>query len=404
MNRALFLLAVAACETPVPTLQVTFAGPPSQECPSTECSDIQMLCPTAMSIRIVDPDDASREYHWQCSELSSNPKADICPLFSVNLKPSLLPVKRLEAQVALYPMASLPRDSETGAVLVDEAGELACPRNVSFSAIGFPVEQAPTPALGGRGYYHPGDSAVTVTLGCTDLSSINESCVLENPVSVSATVEDFNTGIPVGSTSSLASQLRVAVGEPRAQGASYVLNAVDVHDLNVVVEGQIARWSRAVDIALSKHVCIEVIDENAQTPTTVRCSQVVAGKALDDLHGVWISRDNVRRLLDAVTDQASGFPDLPAQGLTIGVVVDELFNPLPEFTVMSSTGQVRYLNLDGKFVGSATSDSGLFVSDDAVFGTTFVAHGNKLVQTNVGIGGLIDGKLTVVILVASPPP
>lgn len=402
MKRALCLLAVAACETPVPTLQITFAGPPSQECPSTECDDIQMLCPAAMSIRIVDPDDSSKEYHWQCGELTPTPKADICPVFRVDLKPALLPVKRLEAQVALYPMAILPRDA-TGGYLRDEAGELACPRNVSYSAIGFPVEQAPTPALGGRGYYKPGDSEVTVTLGCTDLSAINQSCAPENPVSVSATVEDFNTGIPVGTSSSLAARLRVAVGEPREQGGIYVLNAVDVYDLNVQGDGAVARWSRVVDLALNKHVCIEVIDENAQTPTTVRCSSVVAGKALDDLHGVWISRDNVRRLLEAVADQASGFPDLPDRGLTIGVVVDELYNPLPDFTVMSSTGEVRYLSPDGKVLGNATSESGMFMSDDAVFGTTFVAHGNKLLQTNVGIGGLIDGKLTVVILVVAPP-
>ena len=47
-------------------------------------------------------------------------------------------------------------------------------------------------------------------------------------------------------------------------------------------------------------------------------------------------------------------------------------------------------------VSNATTSSGIFVSSDAPFGTTFsVASG---VQAASGFGGLVEGKVTIVVL------
>ena len=172
MKRASFaapvvVLAIAACHTPPPQLQLAFAGPPSQACPSTDCATMQVKCQTVMSIRIVDPTDASSPYLSQCV-LVSPQQGDMCALAGVHLDPTPIPVRDLEVQVALYPATVIPRDPMNPDVLL-------CPTKVEYSAAtGFPVEQAqaPTPALGGRAFYHPGDQAVVVTLGCTDRKSV----------------------------------------------------------------------------------------------------------------------------------------------------------------------------------------------------------------------------------------
>jgi hypothetical protein len=61
---------------------------------------------------------------------------------------------------------------------------------------------------------------------------------------------------------------------------------------------------------------------------------------------------------------------------------------------------VAYQAKDTEFSGAATSDLGIFVSTDAPFGTEFstevMVSGTR--QTLTGIGGLIEGMATIVIL------
>ena len=61
---------------------------------------------------------------------------------------------------------------------------------------------------------------------------------------------------------------------------------------------------------------------------------------------------------------------------------------------------MKYLSVDGTAVipgGTATTAGGLFVSQDAPYGTRFNAIGPGS-QTASGIGGLIYGKVTIVLL------
>jgi len=385
-TRAVFVLGLAACGTPAPQLQIALAGPPSEQCPSTDCAQVPLLCDAVMSIRIVDPKDPSNVSLNECVKVPINRNRDMCSLRAVDLDATPVPVRDLEVQVALYPLSQIAVNPMTQ--------DLVCPTNVAYSAAGFPVEQSPTPALGGHAYYHPGDTAVTVTLGCTDLRAINEdpTCAMTNLVSVTATVDDFDSGLPVtGGSPSLADHLRVSVGEPHGFDTSSVLNPDDEIPLRRLQNGLIPTWGGEVDHTFNRYACLEVLEDSAQNTSTLRCKTVTPGPQLD-LAGVRLAKDTLARILKAM-----GMADFPDQGLTIGLVVDELSNAVPNFVVASSVGTVSYETALHQLGGGMTSATGVFVSRDAPFGTQFTTVGGER-TTIPAIGGLVAGKVTIVVL------
>lgn len=355
-----------------------------------------MKCQTVMSIRIVDPTDASSPYLSQCV-LVSPQHGNMCALAAVDLEPTPIPVRDLEVQVALYPATVIPRDPMNPDVLL-------CPTKVEYSAAtGFPVEQdqAPIPALGGRGFYHPGDQSVVVTLGCTDLGSIDASCVASNEMTVTATVKDFSTGLSVmgDNPPGVADRLRVSVGEPIASGSTFVLDPGDTRSLNRSSSGSPVTWENAVDLPFRSYACIEVLDDVAQTTATLHCQPVIAGQRLDlsGLSGVWLEKMRLMQILTAF-----GFTGFPEGGLTLGMVVDNLGKPVAGAVVSASMGTVEYSpDSQGNALGTgATAADGIFLSRDATFGTVFSTGG---AGGTPGIGGLVAGRLTVVILQAGAP-
>jgi hypothetical protein len=386
---AIAILALAACHTPPPQLQLAFAGLPSQVCPSTDCAMVPMTCPTVMSIRIFDPADPSSQYLSQCV-LVAPQHGNMCALAGVDLESTPIPVRDLEVQVALYPATEIPSDPM-------DPGTLHCPDNVVYSAAtGFPVEQAqvPTPALGGYAFYHPGDQSVVVTLGCTDLGSISQSCAVSNKVRVTATVKDLSTGQPVtGGSQGVADRLLVLVGEPSMVVDQFVLNPGETRSLDRTGDQSSAVWEREVDVLFRKYVCLEVLEDDAQSTATVRCRNATASKSLD-LSGVWLAKTQLAKILLALG--LSGFPE---SGLTLGMVVDPNGNPVPGAVVSADMGTVEYLSEQGSSFGAgATASNGIFVSRDAMFGTEFSTEG---AGESTGIGGLVTGRITVVLLVAS---
>jgi hypothetical protein len=90
------------------------------------------------------------------------------------------------------------------------------------------------------------------------------------------------------------------------------------------------------------------------------------------------------------------FPAFPDEGLVVGMVIDEFFEPLPNVAVSCNGCSIRYLNemRDGLVTG-ATSKSGIFVSTDAPFGTGFSIPSTALRPV---LGGLVEGKVTVVVI------
>lgn len=389
MTRAVMLLMLAACNAPAPSLKIAFAGPPSQQCPSTDCAGVPMNCPSVMSIRIVDPPDRDPTHplHSQCVPLTPDHNSDMCVVASVDLITKPLPVRDLEVQVALYPSTAIAVDPTNNSLL--------CPTTVQYSAAtGFPVEQAPTPALGGNAFYHPGDQTVTVTLGCTDLDAINASCAGSKVVQVAASLESFKDRFPVTDVS-VVDQLEVSVGEPRAIDNTFELSPNDTSLLTLQISGNgRPTWEGEASSPLTRYVCLKVRDNAAQSTATATCKLMIADQPVD-LVGELLAKDQLDALLNALV-----LPEFPAQGLTVGIVVDQVGDPVPGAVVTAKQHNVAYQATDTEFSGMTTSDLGIFVSTDAPFGTEFsteVTVGGSR-QSLSGIGGLINGMATIVIL------
>jgi len=382
---AILVGVLAACNTPAPGLRLTFAGPPSQACPATDCAGIPMTCKTVMSIRIVDPEGNGLPYD-QCVEVSTNQHQNMCAITTVDLEPTAIPVRDLEVQIAVYPRSVIQPDPKNPV--------LVCPAKVNYSlATGFPVEQSPAPALGGHAFYHPGDEAVVVTLGCTDLAAISASCATANLIAVDATVVDFDTRFTVmGGSPSLADRLGVSVGEPQMRNGGFVLGAGDTRMLAREAAGPVPTWSGDAAIQFTRYTCLEVLENVGQSTATLRCSSASSDAHLT-LTGAWMAKDRLDEILRALP-----LPAFPDEGLTVGVVVDGVGAPVADAVVSPKQGMVTYLSKDRtSFIGGGTTSTGIFISRDAPFGTEFTtgAPGGPPVS---GIGGMVMGRVTIVIL------
>lgn len=387
MRLAILFLGLAACNTPTPRLALVFAGPPSQACPATDCADIPMTCRTVMRIRIADPASTNSPYLDECVEVPVNHDQNMCAISTVDLVSTAIPVRDLEVQVALYPLSVIQPDPNNPA--------LVCPARVAYNvATGFPVEQAPTPALGGHAFYHPGDETVVVTLGCTDLAAIGASCAVPDRVKVDATVVDFDTRFTVmGGSPSLADRLRVSVGEPQVRNSVFVLDTADTRLLARSGLGPIPAWRSEVDLVFHKYACLEVLEDVGQSTATLRCDAANATSGFA-LTGVWMAKERLDELLRALQ-----LPEFPDEGLTVGIVVDGTGLPVAGAVVSPKQGTVAYLSKDRMSfaAGGATTSTGIFVSRDAPFGTEITTGGPGGLPVS-GIGGLVTGRVTLVIL------
>jgi hypothetical protein len=388
------VVIVAACGNPQPQLHIEFAAGPTQACESTDCTKVPLTCDAVMGIRIFDTNH-DHMFLDQCDVIPPNRDANLCAYRTIDMDPVELPVEDLEIQVAVYPLSAVTYDATMK--------KYTCPPPVPYGqATNLPIEQVPTPALGGRTFYHPGDRDVTVTLGCTDLAAINSdpSCVANVGTQITATVTDFSTRQSVEGGEAGASLLRVAVGEPRALDTTYVLDPVDEVELHLVDRKSTSpSWTAVVEQAFNKYVCLDVLELGAEVTPVLQCATVDGGPQLD-LRGIRLHRDELRNILQALNNaNVTPFPD---DGLTIGIVLDPSMAGAADYVVdTGQQGTVTYLSGSTTFGGSKTSKSGIFVSTDAPFGTRFTTTGAR--PTRSGIGGKVAGKVTVVILPPAGP-
>lgn len=383
---ALASLVLGACETPPLKITYKLADGATQSCGATSCSDVKLACDAVLNIRILDPADPTAPYLSLCEPVPANRNRDLCAISNIDLSamPIELPKRTLEVQIVIWP-----RDMVTDPI----TGELDCrPFDVEFdAAAGFPISQVPTPSIGGRAYYQPGDAETTVTLGCTDLDTIN-SCAAPVTVRVSATVDAFeNLGVSVDRT--FATRLSVDVGVPIARlDGTYELNPVDTRRLALTETGAPA-WNGDVDLEFADTACLLVLENAPQATTAVTCQRLTAPSPNIEFSppGVYVSRATLQQILSALA--LATFPD---GGLTVGIVVDTAFNPKAGKIVSATDGAVRYLSADRtSFGGTATSSSGIFVSQDAPYGSMFSVNGSLATPK---LGGRIEGKVTIVVL------
>lgn len=396
MKRILVLgCLLSACDVPQPVLELELSSGQSQECPSTDCRDLPMPCEAWISVRIIDPAVPETPYLSHCEKLAQNSKSDLCSLGGVELEPRELPLRDLEVQVAVYPASEISFDAE---------GDPICPTGLTFGAAdGFPVPSSATPALGGRGYYHPRDETISVTLGCTDLELIdNNTCVGMLTTHVVATVDDFDTRVSVSTLE--ADRLALSVGAPRPSGTEYVLTPSDVGPLARVPNVLPPAWSGESGL-FGAHACLAVLDDAPQSTTTLTCRTAsLLDKTIDftSIPGVRLTKTALDQILAAL---ATPFPP---DGLTIGVVLDVNGNPRGGITVQTPNPPngiaptIRYLSSDRTTVGGVMTSSGqhggVFVSTDAAFGQVFSVTAGAPPQTVQALGGRIAGKVTIVVL------
>lgn len=403
MTRALAVLALlAGCDLPPLSLRFAITDGESQTCTgdtgnlTTSCQDITMLCDAVLSIRIVPPNDPSVPYVSVCKPLTGA-QHKLCAIAGIDLPDPAVPIPEqvLEVQMAVFPASAVSTDPETG--------ELICPP-VEYAANGLPIQALPVcddldptscpqvPAIGGRTFYHPGDVETVVDLGCTDLRKLQDELTCEGiqRINVTASVNDFDDVVS-SVIRSVADRLTVEVGEPKPATPTYVLNPTDSREL-VRTESTTPSWSvELTDLMLKDNVCLQVLEDGAQSTSTLTCRAYDDSDAVD-LAGIYLSKTTLNQILTAI-GKAGAFPD---EGLVVGVVIDEFFAPLPNVAVSCGGCSIQYLNADKTgTVPNATSTSGIFVSDKAQFGTGFTIPSTVLRPV---LGGQVEGKVTIVII------
>ncbi len=388
---ALLVGAVAACTTPPLKIIYELAdGTPGQSCGVSDCADIPMGCESVLSVRIVSPDKPDEALVSTCKVVPSNQPKNLCSIGGIDLTPTDLPRKVLEVQVTVWPRSAvdIPETPDP-----DDIDCLRVPVRFDDN-FGFPIDLAPTPALGGHAFYHPGDTETVVTLGCTNKELINApACVGTDTIEVTSTVIDFESGVSVGAP--LADRLDVFVGEPALVDTSFQLNPNKARALERTTSFPPV-WGSDVDLEFKSSACIEVREDDTGATTSLRCRNgITAASTRIDIAGVRVSKATLEEILGALS-----LSEFPPEGLTVGLVLDTVGNPAAGFTVASTQGTVQYLNANrtGLATGGKTTASGIFVSRDAPYGTLFSTFQTSQLTS---IGGLVDGKLTIVLF--DPP-
>ncbi|MGE5182268.1 MAG: hypothetical protein ACM31C_09405 [Acidobacteriota bacterium] len=394
--------ALAACGDP-PPLQLKYTlSTKGQACyaangsAAQSCSDVAMLCKAVLSVRIISPSDPSTPFVSQCVPVIGRP--DLCSIAGIDLPPPTvkIPSQTLEVQVAVYVDSDLDHDPVTS--------DPICPTDLQFTPEGLPAEATPSPAIGGRAFYHPGDTETVVALGCTDEPAIQDpKCVNQDTVAVTATVDDFDTEVAVPPT--LADQLNVLVGEPQpvtiGATTAYELSPTQTRPLDRTVTGPTPAWGASVDLKLQATACLEVLEDVPQATPSVTCKRLPSlGVQQLNLGGVRLAKTTLDQILAALPSHPTQFP---AQGLVVGIVLDQLGNPVANAQVTvddPSNPMASALALSEnrqQVLAGATTSNGIFISTDAGYGSMF-----SVGTRGTAFGGLVAGKVTTVVLQLSP--
>jgi hypothetical protein len=394
-------MLLAACGDDTLKLAFQVSSGPVQACPSAAvpaaptCEDVPLLCDAVLNIRIVRPASPEETFLPFCEEIPRD-RRDLCALEQIRLPAHQLPKETLEVQVMIWPRDAVTEDSDTG--------DLDCRQiygrsvSIGFGVHGFPDEIAPSPALGGRAFYHPGDEQTVVTLGCSDLPAVNRP-VCAGRIEVRASVNEVGrwaTAVPVQA------QVAVRIGEPR-----YVAGR-DEHEWRplATLDPRPAEelWIGGLDtIDVEDSMCVEVIGTSGANVPTVRCARIDKSARTLALAGTWLPATRLQQILTGLN-----FTAVPPQGLTIGVVLDAMGRPVAGYRVDSSPAhEVKYLDVDDKVVtgGVATTQSGLFVSEEAPYGADFRAYegaGTTERTRAPAVGGRVNGKVTIAVLQLAP--
>jgi hypothetical protein len=261
------------------------------------------------------------------------------------------------------------------------------------------------------------EEVATVPLHCRDPYQLNALACQPDLTSVTAVLKDLTTGLEV--PTGQAENLSVSAGEPREQNISdteteWVLNPKDTHALSFVGALPTPYWVGEEIPSFAEWACVLALDLlPPQAVTSVSC-QSVETLDLDPpvaLSGMLLPHT----ILDDVL-MAAGFGEtFPDEGLVVGRVVSDKGAPVADVSVNgtdtenATNATIEYIAEDWLSTGSSkTTSNGFFISRDAVWGSVWTAVHTSPTddRTHDGlyVGGLIVGKVTVLLIRLTPPP
>jgi hypothetical protein len=357
--------------------------------PAETCHDVSIQCDAVFSLRILEPGNPLPPVSI-CQDIVANAAHDLCPIGGINLPENVtVPKETLEIQVVVW---------SKEAVFDAEHNKLDCLRNevVFQAATGFPIATTPggpSPALGGRAFFHPGESETVVELGCTDPQAVNDvTCSGAGSLVVTSAVIDFDSRVSVSSDE--ANHMSVAIGKPIPKGLGFELPPGQLKVLDLSVLSPPAWRSELKDFTLGDTTCMAVAEDTFGAPVTLHCVPTSPEQRTVDIAGIRLIQQDLDEILMALK-----LPMFPQDGITIGIVVDAQNNALTNVNVSGTSGTVQYLTATRNGVvanGVATTASGIFVSTDASYGTIFT--GASGFKSATAIGGNVSNKVTIALL------
>lgn len=385
LRSATLLVLVAAlvgcADDPPISIRYELSTGPAQKCHSPTCIGIELDCETVLSVRIVDP-RSGQEVFSVCRKLES--AENLCKMTSVRLvSENELPARRLAVQVAVYKADHVQQSD----------GTYSCPTDLAFDgnrfALTSPTDEKP-PAVAGMGYYEPGDAETVIRLGCANLPIVNTpECRGENNIKVTASADDFDTGVFLQQPNNIKLWVGEPVGPDQFQIVYSKMDELKLVDPNAVGP---SAWNGFIKKTASpKSLCLVVDEKAAGATASVRCIKVKGNETQFDLRGLRLSNLTLRSVLGALGYMPGEFPP---KGLVVGMVVDAQGKPMSGVRVQPSSGSVQYLGptRDG-LIDTGTSPTGIFISQDVPYESSWSAPG-----TSGGYGGVIPEHVTVVIL------
>ena len=392
-------LTLSACASPPLTIQLEVQSGSGRTCPrgadvDPKCADIPLACQSMVLVRVLDPTQPLSPFISSCVQVRQDTNKNLCSIVTLPLDPASLPAsgnlpdRTLEVQVVVLPLAmhaDLTLDCDSSV------------QNLRFSAVtGVPESDALSPPIGGHAYYHPGDAVTVVQLGCNNLDVLNApTCTGTNDTHVSASVTELDSLTGVGSD--VARNLALSVGEPVAVGSAYELTADHTQPL-APRAGEPPSWAADVATMFTNAACLDVRDGGDLTTDTLTCERASGTQKNLDFSGVHVTKERLAQIVAAIHTQDPTFA-VDGHGLVVGITLDQGV-PAAGIAVSGAGATVRYLSADGTtLVGAQTTSSGLWVSTDAPFLTAWSAPIRT--ATASGFGGLIEDKVTVVVLQAA---
>jgi hypothetical protein len=230
------------------------------------------------------------------------------------------------------------------------------------------------------------------------------------PTHVTTRVIDFDDRILV--PGSFADRLEVSIAEPAFNAVTdeWSISQGDLVDLEATALRPELIWEVDYPYDFAKTACLQVLSEDLGAAATIRCYSAAPTDLPDhqlDAEGTHLDETTLDRI-----QQALGGAPLPSQGLVVGQVLDALGNPAAGATVAPSYGSAQYLSADLTSTAglTETTSSGVFVSTDSPFegsageSNVWTASAGGRASEGVVIGGLINDKVTIVVLRLEPAP